>query len=60
MKSRRANKRFNVAKAFLMFRRGCLKLMKHHIAINFDARFIALQDHCCGDNVFAQVQEGSC
>jgi hypothetical protein len=23
-------------------RRGCLWLMKHHIAINFDARFIAL------------------
>jgi hypothetical protein len=24
------------------FRRGCLKLMKHQIAINSDARFIAL------------------
>ena len=42
MKSRMANERFNVAKPLVIFARGCLWLMKHHIAINFDARFIAL------------------
>jgi hypothetical protein len=36
-------------------RRGCLTLMKHHIAINFDARFIALQKDCCSDNLLATV-----
>ena len=34
MKSRMANERLNVAKPVFMFRRGCLRLMKHHIAIN--------------------------
>jgi hypothetical protein len=42
MKSRMANDWFNAVKLFDMFAGGCLRLMKHQIAINFDARFIAL------------------
>ena len=42
MKSRMVNERFSVAKLLVIFARGCLWLMRHHIAINFDARFIAL------------------
>jgi hypothetical protein len=56
MKSRMATE-VNVAKPFFI-RRGCLRLMKHHIAINFDARFIALQNDRCSDNLFAAVQAG--
>src|SRR5205823_6759946 len=41
-------------------RRGCLRPMNYQIAINLDARFIALQDHCCCDNVFAPVQARAC
>jgi len=42
MKSRMANERSKVAKPLVIFAAVCLWLMKHHIAINFDARFIAL------------------
>ena len=60
MKSRMANERLNVAKPIPFVRRGCLRLMKHHIAINFDARFIALQNDRRSDNLFAAVQARSC
>jgi hypothetical protein len=39
----------------MIFDAGCLRLMKHQIAIYLDARFIALQNHCCGNNLFAAV-----
>jgi hypothetical protein len=41
-----------------MFQRGkagCLRLIKHHIAVNFDARFTGLQDDRCGNDLFAAV-----
>jgi hypothetical protein len=51
--------RFNLL-TFQRGKAGCLTLMKHHIAINSDARFIALQNNCRSDNLFAAVQEGPC
>ena len=44
----------------VIFGAGCLRLMNHQIVIYFDARFIALQNHWSGNNIFATVQTGPC
>ena len=46
--------------ALAIFAAGCLRPMKHQIAIQFDARFIALQNYRRSDNVFTAVQAGPC